>query len=169
MSRIIAAVLVLTVALGCVESDATAPSLQAMRAASGPSADQVESPLVEIAYEKWILAGGVMRGNTSNGPGTFTGQILSRVPFDNGVVVKLRASYVITDPSAAGRSFTTIIEGTSNLVRGSAVLNGVVTEGWRAGAPVHVVFDILSPCPVASAPAGTKTCYQGIIRVGPQQ
>lgn len=168
MSRITAAVLMLTVAGGCVGSDATAPSRQTMRAAAGPSADQVESPLVEIAYEKWILAGGVMRGNTSNGAGTFTGQILSRVPFDNGVVVKLQAVYMITDPTG-GRSFTTIIEGTSNLQRGSAVLNGVVTEGWRAGAPVHVVFDILSPCPVASAPVGTKTCYQGIIRVGPQQ
>jgi hypothetical protein len=159
----------LVVAGGCGGSDATAPSLQPLRADIRPSVDQAESPHVEIAYEKWILAGGVMKGNTSNGPGTFAGQILSRVPFDNGVVVKLQARYVITDPSAAGRSFTAIIEGTSNLVRGSAVLNGVVTDGWRAGAPVHVVFDILTPCPVASAPAGTKTCYQGIIRVGPQE
>jgi hypothetical protein len=168
MSRFKLAALALAIAGGCGGNDTTAP--QAIRTAVHPSADQssAESPLVEIPYEKWVLAGGVMRGNTGNGPGTFAGQILSRVPFDNGVIVKLRASYVITDPSAAGRSFTTVIEGTLNLQRASAVLNGVVTEGWRAGAPVHVVFDMLTPCPVPSAPAGTKTCYVGIIRVGPQ-
>jgi hypothetical protein len=171
MPRIISALLALAVVGGCAGSDATAPSIQPMRAASGASVDQsvAESPLVEIAYEKWILARGVMKGNTSNGPGTFAGQLISRVPFENGVVVKLQARYVVTDPSAAGRSFTALVEGTLNNQRNSAVLNGVVTEGWRAGAPVHVVFDVLRPCTVPSAPVGIPACFQGIIRVGPQQ
>ena len=171
MSRLTLALLALTIAGGCGGSDATAPSLQSVRSDTRPSADQssAESPLVDVAYEKWITAYPAMRGNTSNGPGTFAGTILSRVPFDNGVIVKLEAEYVVTDPSAAGHSFTALIKGTSNLVTRSAVLNGVVTQGWRTGARVHVVFQTLSPCTLPTAPVGTRTCFQGTIRVGPQK
>jgi hypothetical protein len=171
MPRIISALLALAVVGGCAASDATAPSHPSMRAATGAAMDESStgSPLVEIAYEKWILAGGVMKGNTSNGPGTFNGQLLSRVPFENGVIVKLQARYGVTDPSPAGHSFTALVEGTLNNERNSAVLNGVVTDGWRVGAPVHVVFDVLRPCTVPSAPAGIAACFKGTIRVGPQE
>jgi hypothetical protein len=171
MPRIISALLALAVVGGCAGGDVTAPSNHSIRAAASATADQSSagSPLVEIAYEKWILAGGVMKGNTSYGPGTFTGQLLSRVAFDNGVVVKLQARYVVTDPTAAGRSFTALVEGTLNNEQNSAVLNGVVTDGWRVGSPVHVAFDVLRPCTVPSAPTGIAACFQGTIRVGPQQ
>ena len=171
MPRLISALFALAVVGGCAGSDTTAPAHQSLRVAPGAIADAsiAGSPLVEIAYEKWILAGGVMKGNTSNGPGTFVGQLLRRVPFENGVIVKLQARYDITDPSPAGHSFSALLEGTLNNQQHAAVLNGVVTDGWRAGSPVHVVFDVLRPCTIPSAPAGIAACFRGTIRVGPQQ
>jgi hypothetical protein len=40
-----------------------------------------------------------------------------------------------------------------------------VTDGWKVGAPVLVNFNALSPCPLATAPTGTGTCFQGTIYI----
>ena len=90
-------------------------------------------------------------------PGTYAGAVLSRIPFDNGVIVQLDARYEVIDPTGL-RSFTTVIEGKST--NGSAVLNGVVTEGWMIGARTHVTFETITPCQF-----GTRNvCFQGTIR-----
>jgi hypothetical protein len=60
-------------------------------------------------------------------------------------------------------SFTAIIQGTQNNQTRSAVLNGAVTEGWLAGAQVHVDFDVVTPCEFGSS----NTCFRGTIRVVP--
>ena len=89
----------------------------------------------------------------------------SRIPFDNGVIVQLQARYMVTDPSGEGHSFTALIAGMENLQTQAAVLNGVVTEGWRAGARVHVTFDVITPCALAIGPSAKNVCFQGTIRV----
>jgi hypothetical protein len=102
-----------------------------------------------------------MAGRTSGDvPGTFVGEVLSRTPFDNGVIVDLRARYEVV---AGARSFVAVIEGTQNQKTATAVLNGVVTEGWLVGARVHVEFEVISSC--ADKPAGP--CFQGTMRVMP--
>lgn len=168
MSRIALVLLALLVTGGCSSGDATAPTTHQLRSV-GPSADKFsdEGSVVEIPYEKWFTTYPAMTGNTGFGPGTFSGRVISRVPFDNGVIVQLEAVYVVTDPSGEGHSFTAHIDGKTNLETRTAVLNGVVTEGWRAGARVHVTFELVTPCALAIGPSVKGTCYQGTIRVQP--
>jgi hypothetical protein len=156
MSRIVLCLLTLVVASGCSGGDATAPMNsdvdRALRVQSSS-----EAP-VEVTFTKWITAYPAMAGNTSYGDGTFNGRVLSRIPFDNGVSVKLQARYGFTDPSGDGRSFTAEIHGTHNLTTGVGVLNGIVTEGWRAGSQVHVRF-----LQISCVPHGV--CWQGTVRI----
>jgi hypothetical protein len=166
MSRIAFALLALLVAAGCSQRDATSPLSDDTHAAR-LSADQSapEAAPVEIAFEKWFTTYPTMTGNTSYGAGTYAGTILKRTVFDNGVIVQLEARYIVTDPSGAGHSFTAVIAGTENLVTRSAVLNGVVTEGWMVGARVHVTFEIITPCALAIGPSAKNVCFQGTIRL----
>ena len=162
MSRITFSLLALLVAGGCNGSDATDPMshdiLPVVRPSAGESSP--DAGVTEFTFEKWFTAYPAMTGNTSLGPGTFAGTILSRTPFDNGIIVKLEALYQVTDPSGS-HSFTAHIQGTENLETLTAVLNGDVTDGWRVGARVHVTFDVITPCPIHNR----TTCFQGTIRI----
>ena len=139
-------------------SDMTAPKNPATTDNSSAAAP------VEVTFIKWFTTFPTMTGNTSNGAGTFAGTILQRTAFDNGVVVQLQALYRVTDPSGS-RSFAALIQGTQNVETLTAVLNGVVTEGWRVGAQVHVTFQRISPCALAIGPTAPGVCFQGTIRI----
>jgi hypothetical protein len=145
---------------------------QPSRAPTGPStaatAIQTQNskgaaPLVEVTFMKWVTAFPSMAGFTGGDVvGTYAGEVLSRTPFDNGVIVQLEARYQVIDPSGL-HSFTALIRGTQNNETGNAVLNGVITEGWLVGAQVHVTFQVITPCEF-----GTRNvCFQGTIRVMP--
>jgi hypothetical protein len=135
-------------------SDTTAPKNEATTV--NPSAAPVE-----LTFDKWFTTYPAMTGNTpSYGDGSFAGTILKRTAFDNGVIVQLQALYMITDPSGS-HSFTALIQGTENLETATAVLNGVITEGWRVGARVHVTFQVITPCQVVVKPV----CFHGTIRI----
>ncbi len=166
MSRIAFSLLALLVAAGCSQRDATSPPSDDTHGAR-LSADQSspEAAPVAIAFEKWFTTSPAMTGNTSFGDGTFAGTILSRIALANGVIVQLQARYMVTDPSGEGHSFTALIAGTENLVTQTAVLNGVVTEGWMVGARVQVTFEIITPCALAIGPSARNVCFQGTIRL----
>jgi hypothetical protein len=119
------------------------------------------APHIEVTFTKWFTTFPNMTGFTEGDvAGTFAGQILSLNPFDNGVIVQLQARYEVTDPSG-NRSFKAVIEGTQNNTTGTAVLNGVITEGWLIGSHVHVTFQVITPCEF-----GTRNrCFQGTIRI----
>jgi hypothetical protein len=136
-------------------SDMTAPKNQAT---INPSA---VAPPIEVTFTKWFTTFPNMTGFTEGDvAGTFAGQILSLNPFDNGVIVQLQARYEVTDPSG-NRSFKAVIEGTQNNTTGTAVLNGVITEGWLIGSRVHVTFQVITPCEF-----GTRNrCFEGTIRI----
>jgi hypothetical protein len=169
MSRFTLALLALIVAGGCGGRDATAPSSTGMTPGVGISADRSTShSRNRITYEKWIAGYPAMVGNANGVLGAFTGTILTRTVSADGFIIHLKAEYVIAEPRTNGQSFTTVIEGDEDLHTQNAVLTGIVTEGWRKGAPVLVTFDVLTPCTVATAPVGTKTCFRGIIRIGEQ-
>jgi hypothetical protein len=123
-------------------------------------------PPVEVTFTKWIdpMLGfpsftGVAGGDV---PGDFVATVLSRNPFDNGIIVQLEARYevIADDPT---RSFVVVIEGKQNQQTQSAVLNGTVVEGWLTGARAHVTFDVISPCPQFNQ----SVCFAGTIRVLP--
>jgi hypothetical protein len=78
----------------------------------------------------------------------------------------LQAEYVVTDPHRRGHSFTAIVEGDESLTTQSALLTGVVIDGWMRGAPVVVNFRIIAPCDVIGR---TGTCFRGTIRLERQK
>jgi hypothetical protein len=166
MTRLNLALLALLTAAGC-GSDATAPTSSAPRLTSGPGASRssTEPPMIAVPYEKWITTYPAMVGNADGVRGAFTGTILQRIVSADGNTVHLRAEYVIDNTHRRGHSFTTVVEGNLDQITHAAVLTGVVTDGWKVGAPVLVNFNALSPCPLATAPAGTGTCFQGTIYI----
>ena len=110
--------------VACSSQSSTSPmapsSLSATAASSGGmermTAPAIQSTLaggnnVEITFTKWIATYPIMEGLTGGDvAGIYAGEILSRVPFDNGVIVQLVARYEVIDPSGV-RSFKTIIQG----------------------------------------------------------
>ena len=158
MNRMAFPLLALLAAGGCSGTDATGPTNHD----AGQSSP--EAAVVGLSFEKWFTTYPAMTGNTSYGDGTFAGTILGRTVFDNGVIVQLQALYRVTDPSGS-HSFAALIEGTENLVTAKAVLNGVITEGWRVGARVHVTFQIIRPCALAIGPSAPGVCFQGTIQI----
>ena len=158
MNRMAFPLLALLAAGGCRGTDATGPTSHD----AGQSSP--EAAVVGLSFEKWFTTYPAMTGNTSYGAGTFAGTILGRTVFANGVIVQLQALYRVTDPSGS-HSFAALIEGTENLVTATAVLNGVITEGWRVGARVHVTFQIIRPCALAIGPSAPGVCFQGTIQI----
>ena len=138
----------------------TSPS-SATITATGTPPRKAGAPLVEVTFTKWITTFPAMAGFTGGDVvGTYAGEVLNRTAFDNGVIVQLEARYEVIDPSGL-HSFKTIIQGKST--NGSAVLNGVITEGWMVGARTQVTFETITPCQF-----GTRNvCFQGTIRVTP--
>jgi hypothetical protein len=125
---------------------------------------------VEVTFTKWVTAFPAMAGVTGGDvPGTFTGAVLSRDPFDNGTIVQLEARYEVAAANPA-HSFVAHIEGKQNNPTRQAVLNGTVISGWMVGAQVQVTFDVIPPAAgircVPTAPEN-RTCFQGTIRILP--
>lgn len=167
MSRFNLALLALVAVGGCGGPDASGPSNSVLSPSVAASAHRSDSPSRHVlTFEKWITIFPAMAGNVNGVPGAFTGTVLQRVVSADGFIIHLVARYVIAEPKRDGPSFTAVVEGDQNLHTKTAVLRGFVTDGWRTGAPVLVNFDVLRPCTVSSAPAGTITCFRGTIRVG---
>ena len=151
-------------------SQPLSPSAPAIAGAGGAQTQAKGGANVEVAFTKWSTGfpafAGVSGGDV---PGTFAATVLSREPFDNGIVVKLEAQYRVTGADPA-HSFVAHIEGTSNTQTLKAVLNGTIISGWNVGAQVHVTFDVIDPAPgtrcVPAAPVNSR-CFQGTIRVMP--
>jgi hypothetical protein len=150
---------ILAAACESTGSHPTAPSTSAIAA----SQTQRNARPVEVTFTKWVTTFPFMAGSTEGDvDGAFEGEVLQRTALENGVIVQLNARYQVIDPTGL-HSFTAIIQGTQNNQTMSAVLNGVVTEGWLAGAQVHVDFDVVTPCEFGSR----NTCFRGTIRVVP--
>ena len=123
---------------------------------------------VEVTFTKFVPVFPALVGVTGGEvPGTFSGAVLSRDPFDNGTIVQLEARYEVTAADPA-HSFVAVIEGKQNNQTQHAVLNGTVISGWLVGAQVHVTYDIIVPATgtscVPAAPVNSR-CFQGTIRI----
>ena len=124
--------------------------------------DSRESCGKEVSFTKWYTTSPYMTGFTCYGLSTYAGEILSRIP--DGDFVLLRARYEITDPRGR-HSFKTVIEGRLDNTTGEAVLSGVVTEGWRIGTDVSVTFQRITSCALAVGPSVPGVCFQGTIKI----
>ncbi len=169
-SRIALSMLVMLVTAGCSGRDATEPTsripataarqITSASLSSGDESHEQSSRLIN--FEKWFTTYPAMTGNTSYGEGTFAGKLLVRT--QAGSIVHLRALYTVTDRK--GRAFTADIAGDQDLSTNTAVLDGFVIAGRMIGSPVHVMFDVVTPCALATGPTLPGTCFRGTIRVG---
>jgi hypothetical protein len=118
----------------------------------------INVPIIEFPFEKWFSDYPLMTGNTTYGPGTMGGAVLSRI--DDGVSTHLVARYEITDPDGV-RSFKAVIQGKGDNKTGNYTLGGIVAWGWMVGADVHANFQRVAPCQFGDL----KVCYRGTIKI----
>ena len=121
--------------------------------------------MFEVTFTKWITGTSpsgtfLMAGLTGgDAPGSFSGEVLDRKVSTDGRTTLLHPVYEVI---SGNRSFTALIRGGQNST-GLGLLDGVILEGWRTGARVHVEFQRMTDC--YGAPPGT--CFQGTIRILP--
>lgn len=119
---------------------------------------------VEVSFTKWITAFPLMEGGVGHtGEGVFAGEVLNAKPTTNRGITSITSLEAVYEVQAGRHSFTALLRGGQNNVTRTAVLDGVILNGWRTGARVHVEFDIISTCD--GKPAGP--CFQGTIRILP--
>jgi hypothetical protein len=116
---------------------------------------------VEVTFTKWFTTFPLMEGFTDGDiVGDFVGEVLLRqvTPDDRA---RLVAIYEVQNGQ---HSLTALIRGWTSVATGAAQLEGVVLNGWRAGAQVHVAFQTTTNCPGAP---DARTCFQGTITISP--
>jgi hypothetical protein len=112
----------------------------------------------EAAGSRFLLAG-VVAGDAT---GSLVGEVIDRRVSTTGTIsAQIVALDALYELRAADRSFTTLVHGAQNNGTHKAILDGIIVDGWRTGARVHVAYDVISGC--VGKPAGP--CFQGTIRV----
>ena len=131
-------------------------ALTASLAVAARPATASNAPTV-IAFEKRWIEPGHYLGTTSDG-GAIEMWVYG-VSFP-GNVQKFTATLQL---SLGGRSLTAVLEGQFNFSTGKVVLNGVVVEGWLAGAQVHEESRYTGDDPETGGPtfAGTVKLMPG--------
>jgi hypothetical protein len=135
-----------------------------------PSTLDADGKPIEVTFTKWVkvvdgvsLLDGFTGGDVV---GVFAGEVFRSQTSYDGRIRLLDAMYGV---QAGDRSFAAVIRGGRNNNPGDAVLDGVILDGWRTGARVHVEFQTKpAPSPTASACDGAPpglTCFQGIIQI----
>jgi hypothetical protein len=112
----------------------------------------------EAAASRFLMAG-IVGGDVA---GDFVGEVLDRRVSTTGTVTaQIVALDALYEVQAGDHSFTALIQGGQNNVTRKALLDGVILDGWRTGARVHVEFTVVSGC--AGKPDGP--CFEGTIRI----
>jgi hypothetical protein len=120
---------------------------------------------IEVTFTKWVATAPLLAGFTGGDVvGDFVGEVLQSQLSLNGRILRLEAVYEV---QAGDRSFTALIRGGRTTNPGDAILEGVILEGWRTGARVHVEFHVRNPASPTEpgcdgAPAGIR-CFEGTI------
>ena len=150
--------------------------------AGGASKDDDRERGVVVRFTKWItgtaqpnawdspaptraLMAGIVGGDV--GTGDFVGEVLDhRLSTPGTVTVPINALEAIYDVQAGEFSFIALIRGGTNGTTGRGLLDGVILNGWRTGARVHVEFRQISTC---FDRAGNQhgPCFRGTIRILP--
>lgn len=121
----------------------------------------VVPPIPGEAAASRFLTAGIVGGDVA---GAFVGEVLDRRVSTTGTItaqiVALDARYEV---QAGDHSVTALIQGGQNNATRKALLDGVILDGWRTGARVHVEFTVISGS--AGNPAGP--CFEGTIRILP--
>jgi hypothetical protein len=114
--------------------------------------------IFNVTFTKWVTdwpnMSGIVGGDV--GAGTFSGEVLAFAP--GTVTTNIEALYHIQGGihSLTAHNFVTQNEGTR-----TAVVSGVVIDGWLKGRKVNGNYSIIS-CPDKTG----GLCYQGTLHIG---
>jgi hypothetical protein len=121
---------------------------------------------VEVTFTKWVTDWPNMAGLVSGdvGGGTFAGEVLNYNHTD--AIDTIEALYHIN-----GRAphFTAHVNVTQDNLKGTAVIDGIVTDGSLKGGRVQGEYQVISPCGIINAQNGSAgdVCFQGTLVVRP--
>src|SRR5258708_2540177 len=102
---------------------------------------------------------GVVGGDV--GPGAYAGEVLSDSSAGN--IETLVALYHF---NGGLHSFTAHVTVTQDNSVGTAVITGVVTDGWLTGAPVAGAYTVHGNCPMPTPGNLFGTlCFQGVLNI----
>ena len=102
---------------------------------------------------------GVVGGDV--GPGTYTGEVISKNTVGN--MTSIEALYHLNGSKYA---FTADLKITHNESTGRATITGRVTEGWLKGASVSGKYNTLAVCPIETPDNAYGTvCFKGVLHV----
>jgi hypothetical protein len=129
----------------------------------------VKGHTFDVTFTKWVTSAGtapvvfnmvgVVGGDV--GAGTYAGEVLND---DFGLLItKIEALYHI---NGSRHSFTADVHVTQDNVAGTAVITGLVTDGWLKGAHVTGEYTVWATCPIATPGNLFGTlCFQGTLHV----
>jgi hypothetical protein len=139
--------------------------------AAGGAADNNAS----VTFTKWVPSAGTapvlynMEGVVSGdvGGGKYAGEVLSltstSTPTTPGIT-KIEALYHI---NGGAHQFTADLHITQDDNKGTAAIEGIVTDGWLKGAKVQGEYQVINPCGIINAKTGPfgDTCFQGTLHI----
>jgi hypothetical protein len=116
-------------------------------------------------FTKWVTdsTAGVMVGVVGGdvGPGTYAGQILTMTTVGNTTSI-----HAIYHFNGSKHAFTADVNITQDGSAGTAVIAGIVTDGWLKGASVTGEYNVLNACTIDTPGNAYGTlCFQGVLHV----
>jgi hypothetical protein len=115
-------------------------TLCAMAVSSGTAA--ASEAAIVIPFEKHSVGPGHYVGTACDG-GTIDMQLSN-----SSVAGNVQSFTATVQLALPGRSLTAVLDGSFNFSTGKTVLNGVVVDGWLAGAQVHEEGQLVGLDPV---------------------
>ena len=147
---------------GCQKENqpATAPPISAN---ASISTNEGIGHTFNATFTKWVTNFPIMEGVVGGdvGTGTFVGDVLNV-----SSVGDITSIDVLYHFNGRVHSFTAHNFVTWNTALGTAVITGLVTEGWLKGAAVTGEFDVKGICPIPTPGNSVGTqCYEGVLHV----
>ena len=124
----------------------------------------------QVIFTKWVTSPGVapvlfnMAGVVSGdvGGGQYVGEVLDLTSTEATTTIK--ALYHLNGSAHQLTAELTVVQDNK---AGTAVLQGVVTDGWMKGAKVRGAYQVIAPCGILNAQNGPfgDICFQGTLRI----
>jgi hypothetical protein len=123
----------------------------------------------DATFTKWVVSpgtppvllnmAGVVGGEV--GPGTYSGEVYSRVT--DGNITNIVAIYRF---DGSQHSFAALMRIREDATTGTAALAGEVIQGWHKGAPVTGEYTVYAACPIPTPGNIFGTlCFQGTLHI----
>jgi hypothetical protein len=134
----------------------------------------VKGHTFDFTFTKWVTSlpanppsmtgvsmAGVVGGDVGNG--LYAGEVLSDDLSQEPAFWLAHARYEF---HGGKHSFIADVHVTQNETTGTAVITGVVTQGWLKGAQLTGEYTVMDPCPIATPGNVFGTlCFQGTLHV----